>query len=299
MSNAIKSHQISLKTYFSLTLIIFLWASAYVGIRTGLTAYSPGPLALLRYFIASICMLFIYRHQLKHFRRIPSKVFLQIVTAGIFGFSIYNIALNYGEQSVTAGTASFILCQIPVIITLLTIAFRGEKFTRFGWLGTLISFIGILLISLASEGGIHFNAGVGYCLIATAAGSIYSYWQKSLLQKTNPVEFTAIAIWSGTAALMIYAPTLWHEIPAANYNATLAAIYNGIFPAAIAYLLWGYVIAQMPMAKAASFLYLVPVATIFLGWLVLGEIPLHLALLGGIFALLGAFMVHRNVIHKN
>jgi drug/metabolite transporter (DMT)-like permease len=298
MSNAAQPHHISPRTYLSLALIIFLWASAYVGIRIGLTAYSPGPLALLRYLVASICMLFIYRHQLKHFRRMSFKDFWQVVVAGIFGFSIYNIALNYSEQTVTAGTASFILCQIPVIITLLTIIFRDEKFTQVGWLGTIISFFGILLISLASKGGIHFNAGVGYCLVATAAGSIFSFWQKSLLQKTHPIEFTAISIWAGTAALMIYAPTLWHEIPAASYVATFSAIYNGIFPAALAYLLWSYVVAQMPMAKAASFLYLIPVATVFLGWLLLREIPLPLAIVGGMFALLGAFLVRRGVIHR-
>src|SRR3990167_4832736 len=60
----------SVKLYSAIILIILFWASAYIGIRAGLQGYSPGPLALFRYLIASACMFFIYWRTL-NFRRIP------------------------------------------------------------------------------------------------------------------------------------------------------------------------------------------------------------------------------------
>ena len=42
-------------------------------------------------------------------------------------------------------------------------------------------------------------------------------------------------------------------------SATLAIIYLGIFPAAIAYVLWSYALARMPASLLSTFLYLSPV----------------------------------------
>lgn len=50
----------SFKVVFIVIIAIVLWASAFIGIRIGLADYSPGALALLRFMIASLCLLIIY-----------------------------------------------------------------------------------------------------------------------------------------------------------------------------------------------------------------------------------------------
>ncbi|NIS92809.1 MAG: EamA family transporter, partial [Hydrotalea flava] len=49
---------------------------------------------------------------------------------------------------------------------------------------------------------------------------------------------------------------------------------------------------HMPASRAAGYLYIIPILTILLGWLLLNEIPLLLSLTGGIIALLGAIILH-------
>src|SRR3989338_5940522 len=94
------------KIWLSATATIVSWASAYVGIRIGLTSYSPGALALLRFVVASAAMLIIYW-------RLPNKQIpkqsevLVMAGLGIIGFALYNLLLNEGELTVPAGIAGF------------------------------------------------------------------------------------------------------------------------------------------------------------------------------------------------
>lgn len=291
-----KTHRLDLKTKASIWLAIILWASAYIGIRAGLQGYSPGSVALLRYLIGSVCMLFLY-WRLPSYHRLSPKQWLNVIFLGICGFAIYNIALNYGELTVTAGIASFIISQLPVLSTLLAIWFYQERLTNWGWTGTFICILGLLLIAIAKETGQnHSLVGVGFIMIATVVGSIYSVGQKNLLKTLHPIEFTAYAMWAGTAAMLVYLPRLLHELPQAPLTATAWVIYIGIFPGAMAYLLWSYVIVKTPLAQAASYLYLVPLFATAMGWIILGEIAMPLAILGGLVALIGALIVQRNVI---
>lgn len=285
------------KTYAAIFFMLLFWGSAYVGIRAGLKSYSPGCLALLRYLVASLCIAFIYLHA-RNFRRLSLFEISLAAISGIFSFTIYSIALNYGELTVTAGIAGFIISQIPVILTLLAAIFFREKIAWFGWLGTSISFLGIVLIAIGESEGAHFDIGVIWILIATFSGSFYALLQKKLLKTMHPIELTALSIWTGTAAMLFYLPNLLQEIPKASLTATLWVVYIGIFPAAIAYLLWTYILAQMPTTKAASYLYLVPLFATALGWLILNEIPHPLAIIGGFIALGGAILVNRGVKHS-
>lgn len=284
----------SFKAAIAVILMLVFWASAYVGIRAGLQAYSPGCLALFRYLIASVCMLFIYL-RLPKFRKLQWKEFLLAAFSGILGFAIYNVCLNTGELTVNAGVASFIVSQMPVVLTVLAMIFLRERLSLRGWIGTIISFSGILLIASSQATGSMINGGVIYILVATVAGSVYALIQKPLLRTMHTIEFTGIAIWAGTLAMMVYLPDLIHELPKAPLTATLWVIYIGIFPAAIAYVLWGYVLSKMPTSKAASYLYLVPLITLVLGWLFLNEIPRPLAVAGGFLALIGAVLVKTGV----
>ena len=136
---------------FFLLLAVTLWASAFVGIRAGLESYSPGGLALLRFIVASICMIIV-------FVRLPEKKVLRhrdkclLLLSGAFGLGCYNIALNYGELVVPSGMAGFIISQSPIISAALAMMFLGETFSVYTFLGMIISIIGVGLITLSLLG---------------------------------------------------------------------------------------------------------------------------------------------------
>ena len=114
---------------------------------------------------------------------------------------------------------------------------------------------------------------------------------KQPLTHYTALEFTSYSIWAGTIPLLYFAPGLVSQLPTAAPSATLAIIYLGIFPAAIAYVLWNYALARMPASILSSFLYLAPVLAMAIAWVWLGELPTVLTIVGGGVAIVGVIVV--------
>ena len=282
--------QLTLRTWIALSAALFLWASAYAGIRVGLTAYSPAHLALLRFSIASV-VLAIYvsttKFRLARLRDVPQFVF-----TGIAGISLYNLMLNYGEVSVSAGVSSLLISSAPIWIALLSIFMLGERLTYWGWGGVFVSFIGVAMIAAGEGNGLHFSTRALLLAVAAFSSALYIVMQKQLLKIYTAVEVTTYSIWFGTLLLLPFGGGLIHSIRTAPLNATLAIVYLGIFPAAIAFTSWAYAISHGPVNRISSFLYLVPVLAIGIAWVWLGEIPRMMSLLGGVIALAGVVIVN-------
>ncbi len=85
---------------------------------------------------------------------------------------------------------------------------------------------------------------------------------------------------------------LLHAARSAPVSGTLAVVYLGVFPGAIAYVAWAYVLSHGPAGRTATVLYLTPVLAIGIAWIWLGEVPKALSLFGGVIALAGVVVVN-------
>ncbi|MDP3268693.1 MAG: DMT family transporter [Legionella sp.] len=271
---------------------IMLWASAFVGIRIALAGYSPGALALLRYIVASLCLAMIY-HMQDIKKRMPWRDRVRLLLAGMAGIGIYNICLNYGEVSVSAGIASFIIGMMPVMTVLLSILFLGERIQRGIWVGIVISILGLLILTLGESAHIAMRHGILLILISTFCGSVLNILQKQFLQQYHPIAIISWVIWGGTLLLLMFLPQLIQDLKTADVISTTAVIYMGIFPAALAYLAWGYVLKSLSASTAATSLYALPLMSTLLGFVLLHEKPSVISLIGGGIALLGALIANR------
>ena len=160
------------------------------------------------------------------------------------------MALNFGEVTVQAGAASLLIAAGPVFTALLSALFLGERLTRLGWGGILLAFTGVSLIALSSGKGLRFTPGALLILLSAAVAAVYSILSKRSLRRYSALEFTCYSIWAGTLPMLVFLPGLIHQLPYAAPAATLAVVYLGIFPAAIAYVLWNYALARMPAVAA-------------------------------------------------
>ena len=290
MKQSVADIKTSLLVPVLLGLTIFFWASAFAGIRAGLEFYGPGHVALLRLGIASL-VLGIYavavRMPLPDLKDLPA-----IALAGFLAFTVYHTSLSFGEVTVSAGPASLLVNTAPIFTALLATAFLGERLKVLGWAGMIISFCGAALIALGEGQGFAPAPGAFIILLAAVSVSIYLIIQRPYLRKYGALNFTAYALWAGTLFTLVFLPGLVSELEAAPPEVTLAMVYLGVFPTAVAYVTYAYVNSVMPASRAVSFLYLVPALAFLIAWVWLGEVPGILSVVGGGIVLSGVILVN-------
>jgi drug/metabolite transporter (DMT)-like permease len=265
---------------------MILWASAFIAIRTVGVHYSPGAMADGRLLVgaAALGLVAAFRGPVRWPR---GRSLALVIGYGVLWFGVYAVLVNAAERHLDAGTTALIINVGPILIAVLAGLFLHEGFPRSLVTGLAIAFAGVATIAVATSTGRRDSAGV---LLALGAAGLYAVGvllQKQALRDVDPFTATWLGCTAGAVVCLPFLPALGHEIVRAPWAATAGIVYMGLFPTAIAFATWSYALAHTTAGRLSSSSYLVPMVAVLLSWLLLGEVPVPMALVGGALCLVG------------
>ncbi len=275
----------------ALLILATLWGSAFPSIKIALVDLGAPHLTLARHLVASAC--FVIYIGLRGGRRWPMRRDVPYYfLLGILGFTIYQLALNFGELRVSAGAASLLIATVPAMTAVLAHFMLRERMSRMAWLGSAVAFVGVTLIVLGDGAGLGFNPFALFILLAAVSTTFFTILQRPMFLRYKPVEVVAFATWAGTLPMLVFLPGFWQAIEQAAAPALVATLYIGVVPSAIAYTIFAFALSKAPANLVTVFLYLVPVSSLSISWWLLGEAPTPLTILGGGIAIAGIVLVN-------
>jgi len=289
----VTDRRIALPVAAAIVGTLLAWSSAFVVIRATIGVFGPVELALLRQLVAiPLLALFLIGNR---WVRPNRREWLLISVFGLGWFTTYIIALNTAEQTIDAGTASFIVNIGPLLIAVGAWKFLGESLPRNLIAGALISLTGVGLIAWATSSSGEFSPiGVVWALVATVMYAIGVLTQKPALTRISSAQVTFLGAVISVIPLVGWIPSAFTSVSVAPVSAVLGVIWLGAIPTALGYALWGYALTRMPAGRLGVATYLVPPLVVVESYLFLGEAAHPLALLGGAVALFGVWWSRRS-----
>ena len=282
--------------YAAAMFTVLLWGSAFPATRYTLRVYSPESLMLFRFLLASATLIII--GALKGVNLPKRKDLPLIALGGFVGVFLYMLLFKNGAVHLEAGIGSFIISLAPVFTLVLSTLLLKEKVSWLCWVGIAVSFTGLVVIMLSRTMGFALDLGVILLLLAALTFSVYSIIMRKITRSYTALEATIYTIVIATVFMLIYSPALIREMPGSGLSANLLSVYLGVFPAALAYLSWGWAISKAEKtAYVSMFLYLSPIVASVLAYFWLGETLTILSLLGGVVVIAG--MVMTNIASRN
>ena len=265
------------------------WGMSWVNVRAIVHEVGAGELGALRYLIASTVMLLVW---LSRGRPLPALGDVpQIALLGLFGFTLYNLGINFGERTVDAGTGSMLISCVPILVVLFGVLSGREEVRFFAWLGIAISMTGVAFTSGVFAQGLAFNQGTAFIFGSAVCAAIQTVLSKALTKRYSAIDVTTWAIWCGTLGLLPFAEDPLGTAARLSPHAWGHLVFLGVVPAALCYTLWAWVLQRLPITTVMGAVYVIPLFSVLFGWAILGEKPGSAALTGGLLTLAGVAVV--------
>lgn len=271
---------------------MFFWASSFIVMKFAFNYMGPITMTFLRMLIASAIMPILYL-ALPQRDRIKKEHISHFALLAFFEPFIYFIGESNGMVYVPASYGAVIISLIPLITPIFAWFIIKEPITRWGIWGTVISFIGVIVIVLEKEDSAAALKGVALLCLAVAGAVGYGIKLRQIAHHYKPVTIVMIQTWFGLlyflpVFIIFEANRYFTELP--PVVAYYPVIALAVFCTCGSFLLFTSGIKKIGLNNANILSNLIPVFTVILAYIFIDE-PVSLRKLAGILVVISGLFL--------
>lgn len=275
--------------------LVVLWGSAFATTKVALQTIAPEWTVALRILLAA-CVLLPATWLAGQSLPREGRHWVWLAALAICGNIAPFYAISWGQQHIASSLAGVLVGSIPLVTLLLAHIFvPGERLTPMRTIGFLTGFAGLLLIIGPDALTSMETSGIKlWAQLAVLAGALF-YATNSIIARRAP----NMPVLSKSAGVLLLGGILSTPIAAiaepapfadASSLSIAAILALGLFPTALATLIFFRLIDRAGPSFASLINYLVPVFALTAGVLVMGEHASY-EMLGGLALILSGIAV--------
>lgn len=264
--------------------LVAIWGFNFVFIQFALKDMSAIFLCVMRFFLASVPLLF--------FIQPPKAPWYLLFAYGLLMFALQFLLLFWGMSvGVTAGLAG-LLIQVQVFFSIFfaTLVLK-EHIGRWQIMGACVSFAGVAVVFMHVGGDVSIP---GLFLIMAASMS----WGlgSMVIKKMGPVHPMGLVVWGSFIAfvplfflcLIIDGPTqMMMTMKHLSTEGLLSIFYITYASTWVGYGIWNWLLGRYPIATVVPFTFLVPMFAMLGSVLVFDEALQSWKIFAGVLVILG------------
>lgn len=219
---------------------------------------------------------------------------LSLIALGLLGYYAASLFDFLGLQYVSAALERLVLFLNPTFVVVLTALFFGYRIVRRDVFALVVSYLGIVLVFLNDLGAGQRDValGAGLVLLSALCYSGYLVGAGQMVHRIGSLRFSAYALIVSTTGVFVHfaatreiallaqpAPVLWLSLAMAVISTVLPVI------------LMAEGMRRIGPGNASMLGSIGPVATIFMGYLFLGEPVTVIQIAGAFLVLLGVLAI--------
>jgi len=266
------------------------WSGAWITGKLAVASAPPLEISAVRFVIAAAVLAAI---------AVATRIDLgrgnlwPVVLAGVFGYFAYNAFVFVGLTMAPASDGALIVPTLIPVLTALAASFVGERLTATKLIGFALASIGAALVILAGQTGDEISSrrlvGDVLMLLGAMCWAVYTVLGTIALRTRSPLAIVTIAAPIGAVLLLPlgFFEGGYADVAGWTIGVWLNVLYLALAVSVASFILFYWVVRRVGAGVAAMSSYFVPVLTLVMAVVFLGDRPQPLQLVGGVVILAG------------
>lgn len=253
---------------------MILWGASFVWGKVALAHYTAFTVIFFRLLVSSVVLIPVLIVTRKF--RLPEKKNLGLfLLLALFEPFLYFMGETQGLQYVDPSMASVIISVIPLFTPFVAWYFLKEKVTLLNLLGIIISISGIVVLVFGKDMSLQISVkGLLLLCLAIVAANGYSVMLKKIPSHHSILN---IILWQNIFGMLFFLPFVaifsQKDFVSVGFveEGFWAILELGFFASTLAFLFYMYGLKFMSITKVNVFTNTIPIFTILISWMLLGE----------------------------